>query len=98
MPYLSSATQSLPFAADPGQHPALNTSRQGAEAIAADARSLRARYVRALYSRGAVGLTDQEAADACHIERTTLIPRRHELGQDVAWTGATRHHVVRKGD
>jgi len=97
MPYIDSSTYSLPYASDPADR-AGNTSRAGAEAIAADARSLRARYVRALYSRGAVGLTDQEAADACHIERTTLIPRRHELGQDVAWTGATRHHVVRKGD
>lgn len=96
MPYLEPSTQSLPFAADPDDRDG-NTSREGARAIASDARGLRERYVRLLYRLGARGATDQEAADAMGIARTTLIPRRHELKTCVKDTKRKRVHLVRAG-
>ena len=94
MPHANSAAQQLPYASDPDDR-AGNTSRAGALAIAADVKSLQARYVRLLYARRGFGATDQEAADTLGIQRTTLIPRRTELGARVKWSGAKRSHVVR---
>lgn len=89
MPYAEPAAQSLPFQSDPRDRVG-NTSRLGALAIAPDAQTLQARYVRLLYARGLTGATDQEAADALGIDRTTLIPRRAELQAHVKATGETR--------
>lgn len=92
MPYLEPSAQSLPWQSDPDDRTG-NTSRAGAKAIRADAKSLQARYVRLLYARGLAGLTDQEAADALGIERTTLIPRRDELKRLIKPTGEKRLRV-----
>lgn len=94
MPFADPVARALPYQSD-RDDPAGNTSRAGAELIAPDARSIRAAYVRLLYRCGAAGVTDLEAADTLRIQRTTLIPRRHELGAHVRWTGRFRSHVVR---
>lgn len=89
MPYADPAARALPFQADLAD-PVGNTSRAGAEAISEAARSIRARYVQLLYAAGAAGLTDWEAARRLGIKQTTLIPRRHELGDHVAPTRRKR--------
>lgn len=93
MPCLEPSTGSLPFQSDPDDR-AGNTSRAGAEVISPEARSLRARYVRFLYQQGAHGATDLEASQALGIQRTTIIPRRTELGAHVVWSRVKRWHEV----
>jgi len=96
MPYVQPATMSLPYQDDPADRSG-NTSRAGAEAISGDANYLRARYTRLLSRRGITGATDEEAARELGIQRTTVIPRRHELGAHVAWSGQKRVNCPRAG-
>jgi hypothetical protein len=96
MPYLEPAAARLPYQSDPSDREG-NTSRAGAVAIAPDTAALRARYTRLLYRRGTFGATDEEAARELGVERTTVIPRRHELGVHVKETGGRRVNCPRAG-
>ena len=87
MPYLDPAHQRLPFQHDPTRM--APTSREGAQAIAPHAKALALRYQTVL-ARHPEGVTDAEAAEELRVERTTVIPRRHELGPLVACVGTKR--------
>ena len=84
MPYLHPAQAALPYQSGS------DTSRAGAVAISDDAPTLMARDLALLERHAFSGLTDQEAADMLRVDRSTLIPRRHECGDQVECIGTRR--------
>jgi hypothetical protein len=93
MPYAQPSTWSLPYESDaPGLD---STSRSGAMAIAPCAESIRELYYRWLDLRGPYGATDLEAEAALKIDKSTLIPRRHNCRARVVDSGLRRHREIR---
>jgi hypothetical protein len=92
-PYAQPSTWSLPFQSDA---PGLNsTSRSGAVAITPCAEGIRELYYRWLDRRGTHGATDLEAEAALGIDKSTLIPRRHDCRDRVVDSGRRRSREIR---